>query len=213
MKKAILFDLDGTLTDSGEGIMNCAEITLRHYGLPVPTRQEMRSMVGPPLRDSLLRYGIPPEELDDAVVLYRKHYMAVGRFENAPYPGIRQLLERLEREGYPLYIATSKPEHMARGILEHFDLAKHFRLICGAAADGVRNTKDAVIEYLLGQLEDKQNLVMVGDTVFDVLGANVHGIPTIGVSWGYGITEDMRAAGAIGIANTMDELYALVTNS
>ena len=123
--KQILFDLDGTLTDSGEGIMNCAELTLAHYGLPIPTRQQMRSIVGPPLKDSFLRLGIPKIELDNAVEFYRKHYVAKGQFENFPYPGIGQLLEKLCSEGYKLYVATSKPEAMAREILRYFDLAKY----------------------------------------------------------------------------------------
>lgn len=204
--KHILFDLDGTLTDSGEGIMHCAELTLAHYGLPIPPRAEMRSMVGPPLKDSFLRYGIPEAELDNAVAFYRKHYLAVGQFENFPYPGIRELLERLQSDGNQLYVATSKPEAMAKNILVYFDLAKYFTLICGAASDGLRNTKEAVIEYLLAQLEDTKNLIMVGDTIYDVKGAAHHGIPCIAVTWGYGVAEDMANAGAK-LASTMEALY------
>lgn len=207
--KQILFDLDGTLTDSGEGIMHCAELTLAHYNLPVPTRTELRSIVGPPLKDSFRRYGIAQEELDNAVDFYRKHYLAVGRFENFPYPGIRQLLQQLKTNGHKLYVATSKPEAMAQDILQHFGLAQYFDIICGAVSDSNRSTKEAVIEHLLSLLECKDNLVMVGDTIYDVKGAAYHGIPTVAVSWGYGVVEDMRAAGAK-IANTMDELYELL---
>ena len=204
--KQILFDLDGTLTDSGEGIMNCAELTLAHYGLPIPTRQQMRSIVGPPLKDSFLRLGIPKIELDNAVEFYRKHYVAKGQFENFPYPGIGQLLEKLCSEGYKLYVATSKPEAMAREILRYFDLAKYFQVICGAVSDAKRNTKEDVIAHLLTLLEEKNNLVMVGDTIYDVKGAAYHGIPTVAVTWGYGDIEEMKAAGAT-IASTMEELY------
>ena len=204
--KQILFDLDGTLTDSGEGIMNCAELTLAHYGLPIPTRQQMRSIVGPPLKDSFLRLGIPKIELDNAVEFYRKHYVAKGQFENFPYPGIGQLLEKLCSEGYKLYVATSKPEAMAREILRYFDLAKYFQVICGAVSDAKRNTKEDVIAHLLTLLEEKNNLVMVGDTIYDVKGAAYHGIPTVAVTWGYGDVEEMKAAGAT-IASTMEELY------
>lgn len=207
--KQILFDLDGTLTDSGEGIMHCAELTLAHYNLPTPPRSEMRSMVGPPLRDSFLRFGIPHEELDNAVAFYRKHYLAVGQFENEPYPGIQHLLEKLTSEGNKLYVATSKPETMAADILKYFDLAKYFTIICGAISDGSRNTKEAVIEHLLSQLDTLDNLVMVGDTIYDVKGANFHHIPCIAVSWGYGMIEEMTAAGAT-IVNTTDELYQLL---
>lgn len=207
--KQILFDLDGTLTDSGEGIMHCAELTLAHYRLPIPNRTELRSIVGPPLKDSFLRLGIPADELDNAVEFYRKHYVAVGQFENFPYPGIRELLARLQDEGNKLYVATSKPEAMAKNILTHFDLAKYFTIICGAVSDHNRSTKEQVIEYLLSLLDSKDELVMVGDTIYDVKGAAYHGIPTMAVSWGYGIAEEMRAAGAT-IVSTMDELYELL---
>ena len=207
--KQILFDLDGTLTDSGEGILHCAELTLQHYGLPVPPRSEMRSMVGPPLMDSFRRYGIEEQELENAVAFYRKHYLAVGQFENFPYPGIRELLAKLKDEGNRLYVATSKPEGMAKNILKHFDLDGYFTLICGAARDGERSTKEAVIEYLLGQLDSREGLVMVGDTIYDVNGAAHHGIPCIAVTWGYGVAGDMENAGAR-LASSMEELYHLV---
>ncbi len=207
--KQILFDLDGTLTDSGEGIMHCTELTLAHYHLPIPTREELRNIVGPPLKDSFRRYGIAEEELENAVAFYRKHYLAVGQFENFPYPGIKELLEKLKSEGNQLYVATSKPEAMAQNILRYFGLDGYFTIICGALSDGKRSTKEEVIEHLLHQLDCKENLVMVGDTIYDVKGAAYHGIPTVAVSWGYGVVENMQAAGAK-IANTMSELYQLL---
>ena len=207
--KQILFDLDGTLTDSGEGIMHCTELTLEHYNLPIPTRTEMRSIVGPPLKDSFLRYGVPAAELDNAVEFYRKHYVAVGQFENFPYPGIKELLARLKAEGNKLYVATSKPEAMSKNILQYFDLAQYFEIICGAVSDHNRNTKEQVIEHLLSQLESKDNLVMVGDTIYDVKGAAYHGIPCVAVTWGYGIVKEMQNAGAT-IVSTMEELYEAV---
>ncbi len=207
--KQILFDLDGTLTDSGEGIMHCTELTLAHYGLPVPSRKELRSIVGPPLKVSFRRYGIAEAELDNAVAFYREHYIAQGQFENFPYPGIQDLLKRLKAEGNKLYVATSKPEEMSKNILKHFGMDGYFDIICGAVSDGQRSTKDQVIAHLLSQLESRENLVMVGDTIYDVEGAAVHGIPTVAVSWGYGVIEDMRAAGAK-IADSMEALYDLL---
>ena len=204
--KKILFDLDGTLTDSGEGIMHCAELTLKHYDLPVPTRTELRSIVGPPLKDSFLRYGIPESELDHAVAFYREHYLAVGQFENFPYPGIREFLAKLKEEGHKLYVATSKPEAMARDILSHFQLDGYFEIICGAVSDAQRSTKEEVIAHLLTLLDSREDLTMVGDTIYDVKGAAFHGIPCVAVTWGYGVVEQMRAAGAT-IANSMEELY------
>lgn len=210
MKKTVLFDLDGTLTDSGEGIINCATLALRHFGLPIPAYEDMRTFVGPPLRDSFIRFGVPADQADEAIRVYRSRYIPTGMFENTPYPGIRELLEALRAEGYTLYVATSKPEEMSVTILEKFDLAKYFHRICGASIDSSRSTKDAVIAYLLESSGAKEDMVMVGDTKYDILGAKAHGIPAIGVGWGYGKVEEMEEAGAVGIAETMDELIGLI---
>ena len=210
MRKAILFDLDGTLTDSGPGIMNCARLALEHYNLPIPSEAEMRTFVGPPLHDSFIRFGVPAEEADNAIKIYRSRYIPIGKFENDPYPGIREVLEQLKALGHTLYVATSKPESMSVEILEHFDLAKYFDIICGASFDRSRSTKEDVIAHLLNQCGDYDQKIMVGDTAFDVIGAKAHGIPTIGVAWGYGKVEDMENAGAVAIARTMDQLLELL---
>ncbi len=209
--KSILFDLDGTLTDSGPGIINCAKLALEHYGLPIPSEAELRTFVGPPLHESFIRFGVPAHEADNAIAVYRSRYIPIGKFENEPYPGIRELLERLQTEGHTLYVATSKPEAMSIEILEHFDLAKYFTIICGATMDASRSSKADVIAYLLSQAGKAGEILMVGDTAFDVTGAKAHGIPTVGVAWGYGEVADMEKAGAKAIAHTMDELYALLT--
>lgn len=208
--RAILFDLDGTLTDSGEGIINCAVMTLERFGLPVPSREEMRVFVGPPLTQSFAKYGVPEEKVDEAVAIYRSRYVPIGAYENTPYPGIRELLEQLIADGFRLYVATSKPEGMSIKILEHFDLAKYFTKICGAATDRSRNTKESVIAYLMEETGEKDNMIMVGDTIYDVMGAKSLGIPCIGVSWGYGETKDMEQAGAVGIAYSMQELLSML---
>ena len=210
MGKAILFDLDGTLTDSGEGILNCATVTLEHFGLPVPPRDEMRVFVGPPLRDTFFKYGVPADRLDEAVAVYRKRYVPIGMFENHPYPGIEELLKKLIAQGHKLYVATSKPEWMSIEILTKFGLSSYFTIIAGSTMDGVRDAKADVIAYLLQQTGDIENAIMVGDTAFDVIGASAHGIPTIGVSWGYGTVESMVSAGAAGIAHSMEELFILL---
>ena len=210
MKKAILFDLDGTLTDSGEGIMNCAKLALEHYGLPIPSETEMRTFVGPPLHESFIRFGVPAEEADNAIKIYRSRYIPIGKFENHPYDGIEELLQKLKAQGHTLYVATSKPETMSVEILEHFDLAKYFDIIAGASFDRSRSSKEDVIAYLLNQCGDCDEKIMVGDTAFDVIGAKAHGIPTVGVAWGYGKVSDMENAGAISIVYTMDELYNIL---
>lgn len=205
--KSILFDLDGTLTDSGEGIMNCAVFALSHYGILTPSEAELRSFVGPPLTESFARFGVPEDQLTEAVRIYRSRYLPIGKFENHPYPGVRELLEKLKADGHSLFVATSKPEAISIEILQHFGLDGYFDKICGASTDFSRNSKEAVIAYLLNSCGARDQAVMVGDTAYDVIGAKAHGIPTIGVSWGYGLTEDMVAAGAEAIAYTMDELY------
>ncbi len=211
MAKAILFDLDGTITDSGEGIMNCATVTLEHFGLPVPPREKMRVFVGPPLRDTFYKFGVPADRLDEAVAVYRKRYVPLGMLdENRLYDGIEALLKDLKALGHDIYLATSKPEWMAQEILMHFSLDKYFTIIAGATMDGSRDEKSAVIAYLLSQVGQIGNAVMVGDTAFDVIGAAAHGIPTMGVSWGYGTVESMQEAGAAGIAHTMQELFELL---
>lgn len=209
-QKAIFFDLDGTLTDSGEGIINCATLALEHFGLPAPSREEMRVFVGPPLDQTLIQFGVPPEKAQEAIDVFRSRYLVVGKFENTPYPGIHQLLENLKNQGHRLFVATSKPEITAVEILHKFELAQYFEVICGATMDGSRVHKADVIAYLLGKIGTPEDTLMVGDTAFDVLGAAAHGIKTIGVSWGYGKVAEMEQAGAMGIAHTMEQLEQFI---
>jgi phosphoglycolate phosphatase len=208
--RTILFDLDGTLTDSGEGIINCAWLALKHFNLPLPDKETMRVFVGPPLRDSFLRFGVPEDGVEKAIEIYRSRYVPTGMFENTPYPGIKSMLGALKAQGHQLFVATSKPEGMATAILEKFQLAPYFDLICGASMDDTRDSKDKVIAYLLEKTGGKDDYIMVGDTAYDVEGAAVNGIPTIGVAWGYGKVEDMRAAGAKAIAYSPAELLQML---
>ena len=207
VQKAIFFDLDGTLTDSGEGIINCATLALEHFGLPVPSREEMGVFVGPPLDKTFMEFGVPAEKAQEAIDVFRSRYLVVGKYENHPYPGIHDLLSRLKAQGHRLFVATSKPEETAVDILHKFELAEFFEEICGASFDHSRVHKADVLAHLLTKIGGAENALMVGDTEFDVLGAKAHGIATIGVSWGYGKVEAMETAGAVAIAHTMDELF------
>lgn len=206
-KKVILFDLDGTLTDSGEGITNCARLALEHFGIQSGC---LRHFVGPPLRESFLKAGVPEDKVEEAITIYRSRYNTIGKYENTPYPGIRCLLETLKTQGHRLFVATSKPETVSVDILQKFDLYRYFELVCGATFDRSRDTKASVIAYLLEKAGRCDHIIMVGDTAYDVIGAAAHGIPTIGVSWGYGNVDEMKAAGAMAIADTAEELLDLL---
>lgn len=208
--KHLLFDLDGTLTDSGEGIIRCGQEVLAHFGMAVPAYEDLRHMVGPPLKDSLIRLGIGDEDMAEAIEVYRQTYVDHGQYQNVPYPGIDDLLKKLQADGYGLYVATSKPETMATYILDYFGLARYFRRICGSTLDGSRITKAQVLEHLLGQLPRDEKILMIGDTIYDVEGANELGIPCVGVAWGYGDEAQMLAAGALQIVHTMEQLQTFI---
>ena len=121
-QNCVFFDLDGTLTDSGEGITKCAALALSHFGLEVPGPETMRKFVGPPLGETFIQFGIPADKVDEAIAVYRSRYMTVGKYENFPYPGVREMLEALKNAGKRLFVATSKPETTSVDILRHFEL-------------------------------------------------------------------------------------------
>lgn len=205
--QAVFFDLDGTLTDSGEGITKCAQLALEHFGIHVEDRSALRVFVGPPLRESFPRFGVPEDRVEEAVERFRSRYNTVGKFENEPYEGIYQVLETLKAEGKRLFVATSKPETTAMEVLEKFRLSGYFERICGATMDGLRDSKESVIRYLLEQTGgDPKEAIMVGDTAYDVEGAKVFGIDTIGVTWGFGSRASLIEAGAVAVVDTMEGL-------
>lgn len=206
--ESILFDLDGTLTDSSEGITKCAALALNHYGIRYGSLDDLRVFIGPPLRLTFPQFGVPEEEVENAIAVFRSRYTTVGKFENRPYDGICGLLRKLKEDGCRLYVATSKPEKTAREILDRFGLTQYFDEIAGALPDASRDSKASVIAYLFGKCAVSGRIVMVGDTSFDMEGAAAAGIDSIGVSWGFGSEESMREAGALTVAHTMEELYA-----
>lgn len=206
---SVLFDLDGTLTDSQPGIIDCAGYAFSTLGYPVPDTEELRTFIGPPLSLSFARYGMNQDIVEKAITAFRARYADTGKFKNEVYPGIEDLLHKLKDAGYHLFVATSKPEPLAKEILAHFHLDSYFDEIAGASLDRSRESKQAVIAYLLNKKEVR-NPVMVGDTDFDVTGAAKHNIPCIAVTWGYGNIESMTKAGAYGIVSSMDELFQLI---
>lgn len=201
----VIFDLDGTLTDSGEGIKNSTVYALDRLGLPVPADSELRKMVGPPLSVGFSLLGVPANRIDEAVRLYREQYSARGKYQNRVYPGIEDCLKRLRGAGLRLCVGTSKPEPLAREILSEFSLAPYFAYIAGATFDASRQNKDDVLCYLLSAT-GAEDAVMVGDTHYDVIGAHRRGIPCIGVTWGYGLLSELEAAGADALAASPEAL-------
>lgn len=209
--KHILFDLDGTLTDSGEGIMNSGRYAFEQLGIPAPDEQGLRKMVGPPLGVSFSRLGVPKEQVEEAIRLYRDRYNNHGgKYQNKVYPGIEEMLQTLKSSGCILYVATSKPEGLAKEILEGFRLASYFEYIAGATLDHSRESKGDVLKYLLGIIGISSDTLMVGDTDYDVTGAHERNIPCAGVSWGYGEKEDLQSADAEIIVDSAEELIAFI---
>lgn len=187
--------------------MNSGKYAFKQLGIPVPDVQNLRKMVGPPLGKSFAQLGVPENQIEEAIRLYRDNYNNHGgKYQNEVYPGIEGMLGVLQTLGCKLYVATSKPEPLAREILERFELDSFFEYIAGATYDHSRESKGAVIRYLLDITGSAEDTVMVGDTGFDVTGALEHGIPCIGVSWGYGTEKDMQTAGAETIVDSAAEL-------
>ena len=210
--ETIIFDLDGTLTDSAEGITNSVKLVMEHFGLPVPGMDVLRTFVGPPLHGMFVQYGVPEDRVEEAIQVFRSRYLTIGKYENKPYPGVPEMLQALKDAGHTLYVATSKPEPQAIDIIKHFELDKYFDCICGASLDQSRVDKEEVLRYLLDRAPGGMP-VMVGDTFYDVEGAKALGIPTIGVSWGYGSVKAMEDAGALTIVNTVNELQKVLTSA
>ena len=198
----VIFDLDGTLTDSRPGILRTTRHALQRLNEAtgratlVPEESALDFMVGPPLRATFAGL-VGPDLVEPLLGFYRERYSAVGMFENAVYAGVPQALEALRGAGHRLFVATSKNEGDARRILDHFGLAPFFAQIYGAQNDGGRAVKDELLAFLIareGIVAD--DAVMIGDRRFDALGARAVGLPTIGALWGYGTREELREAGA-----------------
>ena len=212
-KRAVLYDLDGTLTDPGEGIVNSFCYALRAYGIPVSEdRRVYYGVIGPPLADSFMEYGgFDRAGALEAVGKYREYFAEKGIFENEVYPGIPRLLEENRAAGRRNIVATSKPEVFTRRILEHFGLAPLVDGISGATMDEKRTAKEEVIAHALRTFGLKpEEAVMVGDRKHDAAGAAACGVDFIGVSWGYGSEEELREAGAERIARSVEELSRLL---
>lgn len=207
----ILFDLDGTLTDSAEGIINSVVYALERMGIPYTDKRELRRFVGPPLQDAFRDYyGLSEDGVTNAVQTFREYFTEKGIYENAVYDGVPEMLDALQKAGYTLAVATSKPEAFAEQILAYFGLSKYFTVVAGASMGGT--SKPIVIRRALQKLctEPSDRVLMIGDREHDVLGAKDVGLPSLGVLYGYGSEAELREAGADFIARTPQEIPQLI---
>lgn len=214
-KNVLLFDLDGTLTDPGEGITNSVRYALKKFGIEVSDRKELYRFIGPPLAWGFETfYGFSSSEAQKAVAVYREYYCDRGIWENKLYPGIPSLLSSLAQAGKILLMATSKPEPLAVQIAEHFEIADSFSVIAGSELDGRRTDKAEVIRYALtlGEVRETDHAVMIGDRKYDIIGAKKTGLSSVGVLYGYGSESELKEAGADRIAETVSDLKNLFLN-
>ncbi len=196
----LLFDLDGTLTDSRAGIINCLQHALTENGLPVPEADRLLWCIGPPFLETLKTLVGPEsdERFDSTLLSYRERYGAIGLFENEVYPDVKNALIELRQLGHTLHVATSKAEVYAKRIIDHFGLDQYFASVNGSELDGTRANKADLIAYILEREQiGLTDVVMIGDREHDVIGAKQNGIPAIGVLWGYGTGAELMGSGAI----------------
>ena len=203
----ILFDLDGTLTDSGPGIMNGFEYSLEKMGFEYPDRDFLKQFVGPPLSESFEgKLGFSPDDAARGIALYKEYYYDKGVYENDVYPGIKELLGKLKASGKKMIVATTKAEQMANVVLDHFGLREYFDLL--VATDFVtRLNKIDVLAYAIENAGvDVSKSVMIGDRHYDITGAAHFGMDSVGVLFGYGSRQELEEAGATYIAETVADL-------
>lgn len=213
--ETVLFDLDGTLTDSGPGIINSVQYALKQYGMEVEDLSSLRCFIGPPLHEQFQRFcGFTEGESKRAVDRYREYYSVTGLFENEVYEGIPELLEALKKEGIQVAMATSKPEKFAIQIADHFKLTPYFDFIGGSLMDGQRTKKSEVIEYVLKscQIQDRDTVLMIGDREHDIIGAREAKIRSAGVLYGYGTAEELKRAGADYIVKAPADILDMIQN-
>lgn len=209
MMKAILFDFDGTLIDSSEGITKSAQYALAHFGIEEPNLDDLKKFIGPPLGGSFQKfYGFSREQADEAVRVYRSRYEKIGLYECRLYPHVKETICRLKEDGYLIGLASSKPEVTCRRIMEHLEILDLFDEVVGATHDGRIGTKEEVLLEVLRRWQQipRGEMLLVGDTIYDVEGANLVHMKSIGVSFGFGNLDEMRKAGAISIIDDMLQL-------
>lgn len=215
MFKYILFDLDGTLTDSGLGITKAAQYALKEFGIDEPDISRLGFFVGPPLDRSFMDfYHMDHDTMLKAVKKFREYYGVTGIYENELYPGIDDMLSAVKSQGVILAVASSKPQVHVHTVLEHFNIKQYFDVIVGAELDGTRTDKKEVLAEVFKQLSEmsgnedfnKTNTAMVGDRFYDVVGAKEHNVYSIAVKYGYYQGNELEEAGADTIVDTVADL-------
>lgn len=205
----LLFDLDGTLTNSKEGITKCVQYALDSFGIHEPDLEKLVPFIGPPLRQSFQNfYGFDEQQAIAAVEKYRERFSTVGLFENFPYPGIAAMLRQLQAQGRILAVASSKPTVFVRQILDKFELSQYFQVVEGSNIDGSRTDKKEVIAAVLQQLNhpNADQLLMVGDRKYDVIGAREIGFDCVGVNYGFADPGELEASHPRYIAQSVEDL-------
>lgn len=207
--KAIFFDLDGTLTNPELGITNCIQYAAEYYGVKTK-REDLVKYIGPPLRDTFVEL-VDEEHADEAVAKYRERFAPIGLFENEVYDGVPQALEELKNRGYVLCTASSKPQNFVDTILEHFDLKKYFDFVGGATMDGRISKKEDVIKSVLRDTGFRpEEVLMIGDRMFDLTGAAEFGMDAVGVLYGFGSREELSAYDSIALIDNICELLKIL---
>ena len=212
MKNYILFDFDGTVFDTAEGITKCVQYALGKMGIEAGLN-ELMCFAGPPLVEMFMqKYGMSKQDAVHATELYRERYLPIGWAECSPFAGMHELMLKLRADGKKLAVATSKPEHLARQILEHYNMTDDFDLICGSEFDGTRGQTWEVIDFVLKSFGiEPSDAIMVGDRKYDVIGAKKCGLDCVGVRFGYAEPNELAEHGAVYIAETPDDLYDYLT--
>ena len=206
----VFFDLDGTLTDPREGIVNCFEYALERLGIEVDPAVRLESFIGPPLRDAF-RELCGEADVEQAVACYRERFSTLGLYENRVYDGIPEALDALAGRAASIHVVTSKPTPYAQRIVEHFGIDHRFDKVYGSHLDGRLGDKvELIAEVLAREGMVPARAVMIGDRKFDMLGAKHHGIRALGVLWGYGSRKELLAAGADALCAHPREIHAQV---
>ena len=214
MYNYVFFDLDGTLTQSEFGILNSVAFALEKLGIKVENKESLKKFIGPPLAASFRDYfGLDEENIEKAIGYYRECYNG-GEIFNAPlYDGIEETLKTLSDNGVKMYVVTSKPAHMAKKIIEHFDIAKYFEDVVGPDLKDRSYSKKELVEAAINKTTDNPNLkdyIMIGDRCFDIEGAVGNNIDSIGVLYGYGNREEFEEAGATYIIDFPKDIVKIV---